>query len=256
MINENDGNFWWAIGFLGHIVPAIPLYLYGLLTIISYLREWTYSRKTQIIMAVCEIFVGVTYAAIELDMVFHADTDMQYMSSITHTNVGIAIALGGILHLLFTLWPHVLTSRLPDIGIPAIFIGVAFSLLFHDHMHMDGSIDVDSNRIHQAFGIGMIMAGVLHMLIRVWKRWTIPFGCLVVYCSAVLTAISPFILNPVVENHVGVGNLTMYCVVFASLHFFGALIYEAYENKDYLGYDPALYPRPISREDMDHHLEI
>ena len=102
MINENDGNFWWAIGFLGHIVPAIPLYLYGLLTIISYLREWTYSRKTQIIMAACEIFVGVMYAAIELDMVFHADTDMQYMSSITHTNVGIAIALGGILHLLFT----------------------------------------------------------------------------------------------------------------------------------------------------------
>lgn len=224
----NDGNFWWSIGYLGHIMPAIPLYIYGLLAIISYLREWTFSRRTEIIMASCEIFLGISYAAIELDMVFYAETNMQYMSSITHTNVGIAIALGGVLHLLYVLWGTKWHERIPNLGMPAIFIGVALALSFHDHMHSDGSEDVASNRAHLAFATGMILSGLSHMLIRRWKRWTIPFGCLVIYCSAMLTALSPFILEPVISHHVGVGNLTMYCIFFAMLHFFGAIGYEAY----------------------------
>lgn len=226
----NDGNFWWSIGYLGHIVPAIPLYVYGFLIASGAMNDDTSSRKQKYIGSACAIFIGLFYAAIELSMAITADTPMQLMSSLTHTNVGFGIALGGFLYFMFLHWPGT-SSYCYNVGLASVFIFVALSLSFHDHMHADGSEDVSSNRIHLAFALGMIATGVLEVLSRTWTMLSFWHGLFAIYSSLVLTSISPFVIDPVVDHHIGIGNLVMYCIFLTALHAIGILFYKIYNEQ-------------------------
>lgn len=243
MEKANSGNFWWSIGYLGHIAPAIPLYVYGLVISLGLSSS---SLRQKYIGSITIVFIGLLYAAIELSMAITADTPMEFMQSLTHTNVGFGIAIGGFLYFIFTHWPSVKTYC-PDVGIASVFILVALSLSFHDHMHADGSEDVSSNRIHLAFAIGMIVTGVLELLARRYHMLTFWHGLFSIYSSLVLTTISPFVLHPVVEHHVGIGNLVMYCIFLTILHAVAILGFYIWQSRRY----GSLASFPSSTTDRD-----
>lgn len=208
MLLATSYNIFYHIGFLGHIVPAIPLYVYGLLMILEHMRI---VQTPPIKGAIWAIICGGLYALMELTMLVSAQNNHETMDAITHMNVGMLIASGGVFDYIIQEKDSVL------FGVPFAFGLVSVPLGFHHHIHKDGTDDTQSDVFHMWFALSMLITGVLHAVAIKWHRWTLLCGMSVLLSACILTCLSPFILQPIEQSPVGINNLLSFC-------FYGAMI--------------------------------
>jgi len=211
-------NPFYHIGFLGHIVPAIPLYLYGLSTVLEHLRLINMPPVKGHLWA---IVVGGLYAIMEMTMIVSAQNDHEVMDAVTHMNVGLLIVAGGLFCYLIN------SDYSVEFGMPFALGLVAVPLGFHHHIHAgDHSPDPLSDTFHMWFALSMILTGVLHAVASKWHRWTVLYGTSVLLSACILTCLSPFILQPIEKSPVGINNLLSFCFLVAFAPVFAAMTYQ------------------------------
>lgn len=232
-------NIFLGLNFIGHLLPALPLWAMGCLSIMwglhifprfGFIEKLTgsnggrSSERSDLIIFVVTFCTGFIYAGIHSTLVYTGittDNARLTMDNIVHTNIGVALMFGATMHWIFS------RQHMPrlsiNFGIPLVFFTIGAGIGFHqDHMmsgpNGESMEDPIANWIHTMFGISMIMSGALAGIASKWRRWQVIEGTVHVLSATLLTASTTFFVTWTRDNHIGVGNLVTFSVWFAVLH--------------------------------------
>mmetsp|Transcript_4918 Transcript_4918/g.7434 ORF Transcript_4918/g.7434 Transcript_4918/m.7434 type:complete len:241 (-) Transcript_4918:189-911(-) len=217
---------------IGHILPALSIYAWGLFQLLDcynllppFLKRGTSNSKQEgTLFSWVSIGVGTVYALIHFSIVLSADSDKEHMDNITHMNVGVSIALGGVLNWFLT--RPGFSEHTINLGPTFSLYGVATVLYFHNnHEHEDGSQDQQGNMIHAVFGLAIFLSGTFMAVRAKFPRWAVLESMSLLASGALLASSSDFVMESVAKNAFGVGNLVMLCVYFSVSHVLAVFLF-------------------------------
>src|SRR3989338_232389 len=238
-----------GLELVGHLLPAIPLWIMGIVTIlwgfhampefggrISNLVPGAGSRN-DLIQLLTAIITGTIYAAIHISIVLTADSNKEFVDNIVHSNIGIALVIGGTLHWVFSR-PH-LPKLCINFGLPLIFISIGGAIGFHQDHTMINPNDPNGpmiddwmmNMIHTMFGLSMITSGIMIAIGAVYRRWQVLEGVVHILSASLLTVYTSTFINPVRNNNIGLGNLITFCDWFSVAHALAIALYMHFSGK-------------------------
>lgn len=275
---EGSHNIFLGLNFIGHLLPAIPLWLMGCVAIMwgmhifpripllerlagSSSSGGTTQRSDLIIFCVA-FFTGLVYAGIHSTLVVSGimtDNSRLVMDNLVHTNIGVALMFGASMHWIFSR-PHMPRLTI-NFAMPLVFFTIGAGIGFHqDHTYApDPNFptvrieDPISNWIHTSFGVSMIFSGALAGVAYKWRRWQVVEGTIHILSATLLTVSTDFFVDWVRRDHIGVGNLITFSVWFAVLHTIGFGLYTHFAGR---AEDSANWLEANERGEITHYTTV